>query len=489
MLRSNITQTPAGPAFAHPACMETNPPMIYGHRHCVGITRRELLQVGYSALLGLGLPELFSARAGAAVGRGRSQTKSVILVFLTGGPSQLDTFDLKPEAPAEIRGECRPIATAVPGLAISEHLPRMAARAQRWALIRSLSHGDNSHLPATHHTLTGRPMPLRRGSDLDNVLSRRDAPCYAAGLDYLWPRGDGIPSGVTLPHALIEGPLTWPGQHAGFLGPRFDPWQIAQDPNDARFRVDNLQLPSGVGVARLHDRRILLDDLDRLGDSPGSGGASRQLANHQEQAFSILASSKVARAFAIEREPAAMRDRYGRHMFGQTLLLARRLVEAGVPIVQANMGIVQTWDTHSEHFARLKDRLLPPLDQGFSALLDDLEARGLLEGTLVVMLGEFGRSPRISTLRDATSPGRDHWAPVYSGVFAGGGVRGGQVIGKSDKLAAHPASRSFGPDDVGATVYHALGIDPASEVRDRQDRPVRLNTGQVIEALYSGAPV
>jgi hypothetical protein len=463
--------------------------MTYAHRHRIGITRRELLQVGYSGLLGMGLPGLLAGQARAAGGRNRARAKSVILVFLTGGPSQLETFDLKPEAPAEMRGECRPIASTVPGLEISEHLPRMAARAHRWALIRSLSHGDNSHLPATHHILTGRPMPLRRGSDLDNVLSRRDAPCYGAGLEYLRPRSDGVPSGVTLPHALIEGPLTWPGQHAGFLGPRFDPWQIAQDPSAANFRVDSLQLPPGVGIARLHDRHILLDDVNRLADPLGDGSVSRQLAGHQEQAFSILTSSRVARAFAIDREPAAARDRYGRHMFGQTLLLARRLVEAGVPIVQANMGIVQTWDTHSNHFPRMKETLLPPLDQGFSALLDDLEARGLLEETLVVMLGEFGRSPRISTLPTEKTPGRDHWAPVYSGVFAGGGVRGGTVIGKSDKLAAHPASRSFSPDDVGATVYHALAVDPASEIRDRQDRPVRLNTGQVIEALYSAAEV
>jgi hypothetical protein len=292
-----------------------------------------------------------------------------------------------------------------------------------------------------------------------------------------------------LPHALIEGPLTWPGQHAGFLGGHFDPWQIAQDPNAANFRVDNLQLPPGVGAARLRTRRSLLETIDRelQGDSGGTGaGPARQLADHQEQAFSILSSSRVARAFELSREGDAVRDRYGRHAFGQTLLLARRLVEAGVPIVQANMGIVQSWDTHSDHFPRLKDRLLPPLDQGVSALLDDLASRGLLEETLVVMVGEFGRSPKISTLRDATSPGRDHWAPVYSGVFAGGGVRGGQVIGKSDRLAAHPVSRSYSPDDIGATVYHALGVDPASELRDRQDRPVRLNTGQVIEALYTG---
>jgi hypothetical protein len=449
------------------------------------------LQVGGSGLLGIGLTSVLAGRAHAAAAatgaRGLSKPKSVILVFLTGGPSQLEMFDMKPEAPAEIRGEFRPIATTIPGLEICEHLPRLAARADRWALIRTLSHGDNSHLPATHHTLTGRPMPLRRGSDLDNVLSRRDAPCYAAGLDYLRPGGDGIPSGVTLPHYLIEGPLTWPGQHAGFLGPRFDPWSITQDPNAANFRVESLRLPAGVGPERLHGRRVLLEAIDRQGVPAGTFAGARQLAAQQDQACSILSSSQVARAFELDREPAAVRDRYGRHLYGQSLLLARRLVEAGVPIIQANMGIVQTWDTHSQNFPRLKDQLLPPLDIAMSALLDDLAGRGLLEETMVVMLGEFGRSPKISTLPSETSPGRDHWAPVYSGVFAGGGVRGGQVIGKSDRFAAHPLTTPYSPDDVGATVYHALGVDPAAEVHDRQDRPVRLNTGRVIQALYDGA--
>jgi Protein of unknown function (DUF1501) len=467
-------------------------PTRYGHRHSLGFNRRELLQVGYSGLLGIGLTGLLVDRARAASSSAgpqaveRPRPKSVILVFLTGGASQLDLFDMKPDAPAEIRGEFRPIATRVPGVPICEHLPRLAARFDRWALIRTLSHGDNSHLPATHHILTGRPMPLRRGSDLDNVLSRRDAPCYAAGLDYLRPRGDGIPNGVTLPHHLIEGPLTWPGQHAGFLGPRFDPWQIAQDPNTPAFRVDSLRLPPGVGPERLRDRRELLEELDGQGLRPSALASGHQFSSQQEQAFSILTSSRVARAFELEREPAAVRDRYGRHLYGQSLLLARRLVEAGVPVVQANMGIVQSWDTHSQNFPRLKDKLLPPLDVAVSALFDDLAARGLFDDTLVVMVGEFGRSPKISTLRDETSPGRDHWAPVYSGVFAGGGVRGGQVIGKTDRFAAHPVTRSFSPDDIGATVYQALGVDPASEIRDRQDRPVRLTTGKVIQALYTG---
>jgi uncharacterized protein (DUF1501 family) len=207
----------------------------------------------------------------------------------------------------------------------------------------------------------------------------------------------------------------------------------------------------------------------------------RRLSDQQQLAFSILTSGKIARAFEMEREPAAVRERYGRHGFGQSLLLARRLVQAGVPVVQANMGRVQNWDNHGNIFPTLKNRLLPPLDQAVAALLDDLEATGLLEDTLVMMLGEFGRTPKIK------GNGRDHWAPCFFGLFAGAGVRGGQVIGKSDKIGAYPATAPYSPDDVGATVYHVLGVDPASEVRDRQDRPVQLNRGQVMEALFTGA--
>jgi uncharacterized protein (DUF1501 family) len=458
------------------------------HSHNTGINRRELIQVGYSGLLGIGLPALLGGRAEAAQtarasGRSAARPRSVILVFLTGAPSHLDLFDPKPDAPAEIRGEFRPIATRVPGLQVSEHLPRMAARAEKYALIRSLSHRENNHLVATHHLLTGYPQP---GAFFDKVASRDDWPCYSSTLDHLRPRGDGIPSGVNLPTFLMEGPLTWPGQHAGFLGPRHDPWQITQDPNRPDFRVDSLRLAPWLEVSRLNDRRALLERVDRQQARLSELAAARRLSDQQRLAFSMLTSGQVARAFEIDREPAAVRDRYGRHAFGQSLLLARRLVQAGVPVVQANMGRVQNWDTHAENFSRLSNQLLPPLDRGVAALLDDLECSGLLDETLVVLLGEFGRTPRITTLPGARSPGRDHWAPCFFGLFAGAGVRGGQVIGRSDRIGAYPATTPYSPDDVGATVYHVLGVDPGTEVRDRQGRPVRLNRGEVIQALFSG---
>jgi uncharacterized protein (DUF1501 family) len=456
-------------------------PSFLGHRHTIGINRRELLQVGYSGLLGLSVSSILGQRAWSLA---TPQAKSVILVFLTGAPSHIDTFDPKPDAPPEIRGEFKAIATTVPGIQISEHLPRLASVANRYALVRSLSHRENNHLVATHHILTGHPQP---GAFFDKVASRDDWPCYASTLNYLRPRNDGIPNGVNLPTFLVEGPLTWPGQHAGFFGPRYDPWQITRNPNARDFHVENLQPSAGLEVSRLNGRWSLLEQVNQQQDRLASIAERQRLTDQQRVALSMLTSSRIARAFEIDREPVKVRDRYGRHAFGQSLLLARRLVEAGVPIVQANMGRVQNWDNHGDIFPTLKNRLLPPLDQGVSSLIEDLDASGLLGETLVVLLGEFGRTPKISVTPGAKLPGRDHWAPCFFGVFAGAGVRSGQVIGKSDKIGAFPTTTPYSPDDIGATVYHVLGIDPAIEVHDRQNRPVRLNQGEAMQCLFTGA--
>ena len=454
------------------------------------LSRRHLLQVGCSGFAGLSLPAVLAGRAKAAAGAAPGRRpKAVILILLTGGAAHQDTFDLKPEAPEAVRSEFKPIDTRTPGIQLCEHLPKLAARSDKLAIVRSMSHGDNSHLPATHTTLTGTQMPLRRASDLDNVLSRRDWPCYGAALDFVRPRNDGVPNGVTLPHRLIEGPLTWPGQHAGFLGAVHDPWEINHDPNQPDFKVDTLTLPEGLGLERVGQRRALWEQINRDHSRLAAQAEAGAFSEQQEIAISLLTSGKVADAFHIEREPAEVRDRYGRHMMGQSLLLARRLVEAGVPIVQANMGIVQSWDTHVDNFGRLKNALLPPLDNGVSALLDDLAATGLLDETMVVLAGEFGRTPRIATLPGATIPGRDHWAHVYSTVFAGGGVRGGQTIGRSDKTAALPVTRSYLPEDLGATIYHALGISSDTEIVDPLSRRLALNRGDVIEPLFSGAGI
>lgn len=463
-------------------------PAVPGHRHTAGLNRRELLQVGYSGLLGVGLPAVLSqhVRAATAETDGAKikippRAKSILLVFLTGAASHHDTFDMKPDAPAEIRGEFKPIATSLPNLQICEHLPRLAQRAHKYALLRTLSHNDNNHLMSTHHVLTGELQP---GGFFDKVASRDDWPSYAAAHAYLRPQRDGIPGGVNLPTFLVEGPLTWPGQHAGFLGPKYDPWQITGDPNKPDFRVSNLTLATGLDVPRLDGRQSLLSNFNQQQQRLAEAAVSRRLTSEQELAFSMLTSNRLSQAFRLDRESDAVRDRYGRHTTGQSLLLARRLVEAGVPVVQVNIGRVQNWDNHGDIFPTLKNRLLPPLDQGMAALLDDLESFGLLNETMVIMLGEFGRTPKINSGR-----GRDHWGHCFFGLFAGAGVRPGHVIGKSDKTGAYPATTAYSPNDFGATVYQALGIRPDVEVRDRFDRPVRLNRGQVIESLYTDSEV
>src|SRR4051794_7567568 len=468
------------------------------HTHgSIGIARREFLQVGFSGVLGLGLPGLLAARSEARGVQGRApRARSMILVFLSGGLSHIDSFDMKPGAPDGIRGEFRPIDTNVAGLRICEHLPGLARRADRWAVVRTMSHPNTNHLNATHQLLTGQPQP---GAFFDKIASRTDYPCYAAALDTIRPRADGLPGGVMLPTFLMEGPLVWPGQHAGFLGPRHDPWQIRQDPNRPDFHVSELALPDGFSVERLQQRRHWLDAIEAGNDAwqakaedaakSRSAGDSDPIARQRALAYSLLLSGKVAHAFDLNREDPRVRDRYGRHMFGQSLLLARRLIQAGVPIVQVNLGRVQLWDTHSGNFKSLKNRLLPPTDQGVSALLDDLAATGLLDETMVIVTGEFGRTPRIGTTTGNTnSPdGRDHWSKVFSSLFAGAGVRGGQAIGQSDRNAAYPARRPFTPGDFSATLYPALGIDPETELHDRLDRPIRLCNGSPIEPLYSGA--
>jgi len=408
----------------------------------------------------------------------------MILVFLTGGLSHLDSLDMKPDAPEAIRGEFRPIQTEVAGIQICEHLPQLAARMSKLAIVRSLAHRYTNHLNATHEILTGQSQP---GAFFDKIASRDDFPCYAASLDYVRPPRSGVPSGVMLPTFLMQGPLVWPGQHAGFLGPRHDPWQIRQDPSRPGFRVENLSLPIGFSVERLEQRNRLLERLTADFQEQAAVALSGSESEQRQRALSLMLSGRVARAFELEREDPRNRDRYGRHLFGQSLLLARRLVEAGVPIVQVNLGQVQTWDTHTSNFRNLKNRLLPPTDRGLAALLDDLELRGLLQETLVVVTGEFGRTPRIgaSTGNNNSSDGRDHWAAAFSAVFAGGGVQGGQVIGQTDKIGAYPSSRPYSPADLAATIYESLGIDPATEVRDRLGRPIQLCTGEPIAPLFA----
>ena len=438
------------------------------------------MQVGYSGALGLGLTSLLKNRAlGADAESGQSQQssgKKMILVWTTGAMSHHDTLDMKPDAPAEVRGQFNPIQTKTPGYQVCEHMPELAKLSDKYSVIRSFTHKDNNHLMSTHHVLTGQIQP---GAFFDKIASRTDWPNYSGAYNYFNPRNDGIPNGVNLPTYMQQPPLLWPGQYAGLLGAKHDPWQITADPNKDDFKVDSLTLAAGLDIQRVTDRQSLLSDLNKQQGRLERTAAGNRMKSEQEQAYNILTSRRLADAFEVQKESEQVREKYGRHTTGQSLLLARRLVEVGVPVVQVNIGNAQNWDNHGNIFPTLKDRLLPPLDKGLAALLADLEERGMLEDTFVVLIGEFGRTPKVNN-----KAGRDHWGPCFSALFAGGGVQGGRVIGESDPHGGYPVKKPFSPEDFGATVYSVLGIDPESEIRERFDRPLRLNSGSVISELF-----
>jgi len=459
------------------------------------LSRRELIQIGYSTALGAGIAGLADlARAGAlphgSLLPSTPRAKSVLFLFLFGGPSHLDTFDMKPEAPSEVRGDFRAIDTNVNGLTICEHLPLLAQRMNRWSLVRSMtcnpSFGD--HRLAVHGLLGGvDELPAGAGV----AASRHDWPSWCAGVEYVRGGADGLPASVVLPGEVVDpGTGLYPAQNGGLLGARCDPYQIRDNPADPKYRVDaSLRMPPGMSVDRLASKQALLADLERQQSALGAALEAGTYDNRRGEAFRVLTSGRLPKALALDDEPQAVRERYGGHIFGQSMLMARRLIEAGVSIVQANVSYQALWDTHYNNFVALRD-LLPKLDRGVSNLIDDMQASGLLDETLVVMMGEFGRTPKLvqpdGSISFFTNAGRDHWMTCFFGLFAGAGVRGGQVIGRSDAVGGCPVTRPYHHSDVAATVYSALGIDPATEIRDIQGRPLRLNNGQVIEALYTG---
>jgi Protein of unknown function (DUF1501) len=446
------------------------------------VNRREVLQVGCSGLLGLGLSRsLMASTSSSTPASSGGKAKKVLMVFLTGAPSHIDTFDPKPDAPEEVRGLFKPMASNVTGIQVCEHLPQIAARMDKIALVRSMTHPTPVHELGTHFLLSGIDN-LPPGAN--HMATRHDWPNYASGLDYSRPRQDGIPNGVLLPTYLNAG-YGFSGQSAGVLGAKYDPWHVKSDPNQPNFKVDDLQM-GGLSVEQIHNRESLLKSVDHQQSLLERVGESRDYDQKRSRAFGLLTSGRLSSAFDLNREAPATRDRYGRHLFGQSLLLSRRLLEAGVPYVQAHMGTMNNWDTHTGNCQQLKDRLLPPFDRGFSALIDDLESRGLLEETMVVVVGEFGRTPKMGTDNGGNitgKDGRDHWAGCFFALFAGGGTRGGQVIGKSDRVGAYPALNPVKPSDLGATVYRALGLEPETEVIDRTGRPMILNRGTPIPGL------
>lgn len=451
-----------------------------GARLCDGLSRREVMRAGGLGLLGLSLADLQAAPAVARSGKARS----CIVLFLMGGPPQHSTWDPKPDAPAEIRGAFKPIATRVPGIQIGELLPLTAARMDKVCLLRAVSTNDSAHSSSGYAMLTGEP---HRPTNVENAKpgAPNDWPSMAAIVQHLHRGPRPLPPAVRLPHHIFNTDSSvWPGQDAGWLGRAANPWLFYCQPASKQLLGPELSFTADLPSGRIDDRRSLLEQIDgglRSADST----AFLPHDSQRQQAYDLLRSPRARNAFDLEREPAATRDRYGRGQFGQSVLLSRRLVEAGVSLVQVNWyrGADEPednpcWDSHTKESERLKTALCPPFDQAFSALLDDLTQRGLLENTVVACLSEFGRTPRFNS-----RTGRDHWGPVFSVALAGGGIRGGQVFGASDKQGAYPRDGTVLPCDLTATIFHCLGYEPDTEIRDVVGRPHPISRGRVIRQI------
>lgn len=468
---------------------------------CDRISRRDWLHIGSLGILGLGLPELLRAEgarqraqaSGHVPTEGRA--KSCIIVWLAGGPSQPDMWDMKPEAPVEIRGEFKPIATTVPGILMCEHLPHVARQAHHATIIRSAHHQvGHAHCAAAYFVLSGD----NRGDTFVNFgASPNDHPGIGAVLARLRPPRQLILPYVTTPYVMTEGiggPPS-PGIYGGWMGHAYDPFEVnrhrseAEDPNSPSFGFPELTLRAEVDPRRLDGRRGLLGQVNAQVAALERSGVARTMDAYQQRAFSLLTSHETRRAFDLSREPDSLRQRYGRNIYGQSCLLARRLVEAGTRMVLVRWApdCNATWDTHGTIanqppcFDVLKGTLLPQLDAGLGTLLDDLHQRDRLNETLVVVMGEFGRSPKVNPWA-----GRDHWPRCYSVLMAGGGVRGGHIYGKSGRIGEDPSENPVSPHDVVATIYSLLGISPDTELPDHLGRPVRIGgPGRVIDGVIA----
>lgn len=470
----------------------------------VGLVRRELLRVGSAGLLGVSLPALLAAESLKNTKTekkfvSQKKARNLILMFLEGGPAHQDTWDMKPNAPEQIRGEFKPVMTSLPGQLFCEHLPRLARVAHHFSYIRSVHHSVNDHNAGAYQALTGR-YPVENG----RLITRpgpTDFPAIGSVLALLRPSGLDHPDFVQMPDWMSNNGSFLPGEFAGFLGSKYDPF-LAGDPSRPDYQVPGLTLPSGLEFDRVSDRLRLLNQLDTTLDAVSP--EMDRLDDQQKSAFAMIASQGARRAFDIGAEPQSVRERYGLDLknprtkearqfgglphLGQSLLLARRLIEAGVRVVTVCTGarFDQAWDTHRQHFPLLKQSILPMFDQSFSALIEDLHSRGLLDETLVVAMGEFGRTPRVGQITSsagADAGGRDHWPPCYTVLMAGGGVPAGAWYGSSDRFAAYPAENPVTPQDIAATIYHMMGLDPSDELRDNQERPFPLSTGQAIRMI------
>lgn len=451
--------------------------------------RRSLLRIGGLGLAGLSLPQTLRAetlsQGQTSAPRLKARAKNVIFLHQHGGPSHIDTFDMKPSAPDGIRGEFHPISSSLAGVPITEHLPRWGETLHLWGQVRSVHHKMKNHNSAGYYCLTGKAPPTDDQRLRDSLELY---PAYGSVVSkMLGPVQPGMPPFVAFPHVARDGSIT-PGQHASFLGKRFDPFFFSADPNSSSFALPELQLPDSVDLARLDRRRTLLEVVDAQLGLKHQSSVAGGMDEFQLQALGILSAPGLKQALDIAQEPEWLRDAYGRTTYGQSCLLARRLIEAGTRFVTVYFASSiggkgsEGWDTHQDNFNDLKNRLLPITDQTVPTLIADLRSRGLLDETLVVWMGEFGRGPKIG---DRDGKGRSHWPECYTVMMAGGGVTGGAIYGASDAHGAYPASDPVRPEDISATLYWALGIDPASEVVDTQSRPLPISPGSPVTALFS----
>lgn len=448
-------------------------------RLCDGISRRAWLRLGSLAPWG----------ASSCLAKARpTKARAVIYLFHLGGPAQHETWDPKPEAPAEIRGPFKPIATSVPGIRVGELMPRTARLMHRVAALRALSTHDNAHSSSGYWMLTGTPHLPSNTEDAKTGFPN-DWPTLAAINRLLRENRPGMPASVVIPeHIWNNGGVPWPGQDAGFMGRTNDPWLLPCMPHEPGFTVPGVTLPVEVAAPRLSDRVGLnrqLDASQRRLEPMGEGPTLYQ--RHQEMALQLIQSGAARRAFKIEEETETLRDRYGRNRWGQSVLLARRLVEAGVSFIQVNWTRMPgdttdspAWDTHNKNAERLKNHLMPVMDAAYATLLEDLGDRGLLDSTVVVWGGEFGRTPRHNA-----GGGRDHWGHVFSGALAGAGVRGGTVHGSSDRIGGHPLDGLTLPQDLHATILHLAGFSPGTELRDTLGRPFPASRGKILEPVVA----
>lgn len=454
------------------------------------MSRRSALSAAGLSLISPLLLDVLGRRATATSTR-QDRIKSCLVLFQAGGVSQTDTFDMRPDADESIRGEFSPINSVVPGMPVCEHLPLMAQQMDKVCVVRSMHHRMLCHNPACYCALSGRAVGESKAVSNQTPATREDYPNFGSTVAKFRPTPPDLPSFVSMPFTLYNGPAKTPGQHAGLLGSHYDPFLINQDPNADNFRIDELAGRHQMTSGRHDGRRSLLHSLDSEVAAIERSGVVQQMGTYYERAFALLTTPRTREAFDISREPASVRERYGRNIVGQSTLLARRLIEAGVPFVTVYSPVQRiegvSWDTHRDNFPLLKNKLLPPADQSFSALLEDMGQRGLLEETLVIWMGEFGRTPKVGYTQSNNTNnvnGRDHHPHCYTILLAGAGVSAGSYFGKSDKDGWFPSERPVHTGDLGATIYDAFGIEPHQDILDRLGRPHRLIEGSPVEGLF-----